>query len=223
MAVTTITVTDHLRDGRTPLFTRSAFLRLADAARAAGAAGDVLLVLRALPGTFCAGADLDDARGYADRPEDYLDAADACWDAIESGAAPVVVAVDGPAVGGAFELCLAADAVVASDRAWFSLPEAAFGLPPLSAARRLAGAVGRSRAREIVLSGRRIPSLEALTLGLVTRTADPDGLEQAAREVAASLSRSAGPSARAVKGVLAHAATERDVAREWFVRAMEAR
>ncbi|MDF1602224.1 enoyl-CoA hydratase/isomerase family protein [Nocardioides sp. YIM 152315] len=211
-------MTDHLRDGRTPVFTRAAFARLATAAGEAERAGEVLLIVPAAPGTFCAGADLDDARRYIDQPDDYLSMIDSCWEALESGGAPIVVAVDGPAVGGAFELCLAADAVVATDRAWFSLPEATFGLPPISATRRLAAAVGRTRAREIVLSGRRVACDEARELGLVKTLCASDDLLTSAHAIAEALGKAGPHAARAIKSALSTSATDREIAREWFVR-----
>jgi crotonobetainyl-CoA hydratase len=83
---------------------------------------------------------------------------------------PVIAAVNGLALGGGFELALAADLIVASEHAEFALPEVTLGLVAdsggvLRLPRRLPAAV----AAEMLLTGRRMPAPEALRWGLVNR------------------------------------------------------
>ncbi|MHB2017762.1 MAG: enoyl-CoA hydratase/isomerase family protein [Candidatus Xenobia bacterium] len=85
--------------------------------------------------------------------------------------------VDGYAFGGAFELLLACDLVVATERSTFGVPEIDVGCFPPVAAWLLPAVVGRHRAAELILQARRLSAQEALDWGLVNRvTDDLDGV-----------------------------------------------
>jgi enoyl-CoA hydratase len=82
---------------------------------------------------------------------------------------PVIAAVRGFALGGGFELALACDLIVASEDAQLGLPELGLGvIPGAGGTQRLTRAIGRTRAMEVILTGRRIRADEAERLGLVT-------------------------------------------------------
>lgn len=94
---------------------------------------------------------------------------------------PVIAAVNGLALGGGFELVLAADLVVAAEHAEFALPEVTLGLVPdaggmLRLPRRLPAAV----ATEMLLTGRRMPASEALSWGLVNSVVPGESLVSSA-------------------------------------------
>lgn len=98
---------------------------------------------------------------------------------------PVIAAVNGLAVGGGFELALAADLIVASTATRFLLPETQLGiLPDSGGLLRLPKSVPVRLAREMILTGRRIEAQEALTFGLASRVVEPDALLDAALELA---------------------------------------
>lgn len=81
---------------------------------------------------------------------------------------PTIAAIDGYALGGGLELALACDLRVAHRDAVMGLPEMDLGsVPSFGAIQRLPGIVGRGRALELVLSGRRIGAAEAERIGLV--------------------------------------------------------
>jgi enoyl-CoA hydratase/carnithine racemase len=99
-----------------------------------------------------------------------------------------VAAVSGYALGGGCELALACDMIVASERAEFGQPEIQLGIiPGGGGTQRLARVMGKQRAMELVLTGRRISAAEAHELGIVTRLAPPDGWLDAALELAATV------------------------------------
>jgi crotonobetainyl-CoA hydratase len=105
---------------------------------------------------------------------------------------PVIAAVNGLALGGGFELVLAADLVVAASHAEFGFPEATLGLvPDAGGLLRLPGRVPRPIAVEWLLTGRRVDALEAARWGLVNRVVPLDGLMPAALELARAVSASA--------------------------------
>jgi len=97
----------------------------------------------------------------------------------------VIAAIEGYALGGGCELALACDLRVASPRAQLGLTEIKLGvIPGAGGTQRLPRVIGRSRARELIYSGRIVAAEEALAIGLVDRL-EPDpyaaAFEQAAR------------------------------------------
>jgi enoyl-CoA hydratase/carnithine racemase len=95
---------------------------------------------------------------------------------------PTVAAVNGPALGGGFDLAALCDLRIASTAAVFGHPEIKFGAPPLFTP--LRWLVGDGIARDLCLTGRRIDADEALRIGLVSRVVEPDRLLDEAAVVA---------------------------------------
>lgn len=106
-------------------------------------------------------------------------------------ATPVIAAVNGMAVGGGFEIAMAADLIVAADHAQFWLPEPALGILPDAGAIRLPRLLPPHVAREMLLTGRRMGAEEAHRWGLVTRVVAADELIESALELATAISASA--------------------------------
>ena len=90
------------------------------------------------------------------------------WHRVAAVETPILAAVSGWALGGGFELALACDLIVASETAEFGQPEITLGIiPGGGGTQRIARVVGKHRAMELVLTGRRIDAHEAADLGLV--------------------------------------------------------
>lgn len=118
---------------------------------------------------FAAGADitefshLDAAQGA-----DFARRGQELFDLIERFSKPVVVAVNGFALGGGCELAMACHLRVASERARFGQPEVNLGLlPGYGGTQRLVRYIGRGKALELLLTAEMIDAQEALRLGLV--------------------------------------------------------
>ena len=117
---------------------------------------------------FAAGADI---RELAAETPESLHAADpfAVVDRVGRLRTPVIAAVRGFALGGGAELAMACDMLIAGDDAQFGQPEVRIGvIPGAGGTQRLARAIGRTRAMELILTGRRVNAAEADRLGLVT-------------------------------------------------------
>ena len=111
---------------------------------------------------------------------------------------PVIVAVNGMAVGGGFEIALAADLIVAAEHAEFFLPEANLGLIADNATIRLPKIVPPNIAREMLISGRRMSAAEAQSWGIVNQVTSTENLMVAARELATKICAAAPLSVAAV-------------------------
>jgi enoyl-CoA hydratase len=118
---------------------------------------------------FCAGANIGEFDFDPEKARSFL------IDAMEVLAAPentrkiVISAVNGIAYGGGFELAIASDFIIASDRAKFAVPEIKLGLLPGFAIVRLQGIVGRAKAKEMSILGEPISAEEACRLGIALR------------------------------------------------------
>ena len=118
---------------------------------------------------FAAGADIKemvDATAVEMLQRDSI----ARWDRIRKTKKPVIAAVSGFCLGGGCELAMACDLIVASESAQFGQPEINIGvIPGAGGTQRLTRALGKSRAMELILTGRYLPAREAGQLGLVSR------------------------------------------------------
>jgi enoyl-CoA hydratase len=115
------------------------------------------------------------------------------WDRLSRCRKPLVAAVAGYALGGGCELAMTCDFIIAADNAKFGLPEVTLGtIPGMGGTQRLTRFVGKSKAMEMVLTGRFMDAAEAERAGLVSRIVPvAELLDEAvkAAERIASLSR----------------------------------
>lgn len=99
-----------------------------------------------------------------------------------------IAAVQGHAIGAGFQLALGADIRIVADDALFTMAEPTLGLvPDLGGTKRLVDLVGRSRAIEICLTGRRVDAAEALRLGLASHVVARDELDAAVERTVAAV------------------------------------
>lgn len=165
------------------------------------------IVVAANGPAFCAGANIDDLRdGWMEGKDPSEDPA-LLFKRLSELDRPVITAIQGPALGGGMELVLACDLAVASDAAWFAMPELGHGVIPNTALALLPRVVGQRRALDLILSRRRIPAAEALSLGLVNRLVSSGDVAEEALELVRAVVETSPPGAlAAVKANLrAHA------------------
>jgi len=127
------------------------------------------LVITGNQRAFAAGADIKemiDATAVEMLQRDNI----ARWDRIRKIKKPVIAAVSGFCLGGGCELALACDLIVASESAQFGQPEINIGvIPGAGGTQRLTRALGKSKAMEMILTGRYLTAREAEQFGLTAR------------------------------------------------------
>jgi enoyl-CoA hydratase/carnithine racemase len=140
------------------------------------------LILTSIGDNFSSGMDISGTD--PDAMQDRLNLFGSVLTRLEALPVPVLAAVRGMAFGGGFELAMACDMIMASETAMFSLPEPALGACPPFGALRLGNLVGRPRAKEILMTCRRVPAVEAERFGLVVRVVPDKELDSHAMKLA---------------------------------------
>jgi len=141
---------------------------------------------------FCAGADLKE-RGSRSTEGMYDERRflRAKWvGAVAGMAKPTIAAINGYCLGGGLELALQCDLRIAAEEAQFGLPEVTLGfLPGAGGTQRLPRLIGLQRAKEMILTGKRINAAEAERLGIVLRVVPRAQLLPAAMELARAIAK----------------------------------
>lgn len=155
---------------------------------------------------FSAGADIDGflgARDTRDRARLYDDRLDTACAAIEAIRQPTVAMLAGPVVGAGLALAASCDLRVAADSAYLMVPAARLGLgyDPRSIAR-LSLVFGPALAREIMLTGARVPAARAHAAGAIARLVPASELVATTHDFAAALARNAPLTMQAAKVAL---------------------
>jgi enoyl-CoA hydratase / 3-hydroxyacyl-CoA dehydrogenase len=151
------------------------------------------IVITGAGANFSGGADVSSfAAGKMDSVMVFTEAGQDLSTRLETYAKPVIAAINGPAMGGGFEMALACDLRIMSKKAQLRLPELGLGLTPgLGGTQRLIRLVGVSRAKEIVLLADPVMADKALDWGIVNFIADADKFDALVNEVAAKLANGA--------------------------------
>jgi len=151
---------------------------------------------------FCAGFDRSE---FTPDPDTFGD--DSKWqsgqlmhEALQSFGKPLIGAINGPALGGGFDIATQCDVRIASEAAAFGHPEIKFGAPTLYTI--LSQIVGGAIARDLCLSGRRIDAQEAHRIGLVTAVVPADRLTDETTAYARTVAEAPLDALKAVKAAI---------------------
>ncbi|AJE49103.1 enoyl-CoA hydratase [Celeribacter indicus] len=174
---------------------------LADALRKADADPKVrAVVITGSEKAFAAGADIREMseKSFAEAKSENFFAGEA--DVIAATRKPVIAAVAGYALGGGCELAMMCDIILAADTARFGQPEINLGIiPGLGGTQRLARAVGKAKAMEMILTGRFMEAEEAERTGLVSRVVPAKKLLEEALTAAGKIAEKSAISVLAAK------------------------
>ncbi len=145
-----------------------------------------LIITGAGPKSFVAGADIGEMSTMNPKKgEAFGIAGNKVMSQVASFPCPVIAAVNGYALGGGFELALACDLRLASEKARFAFPETGLGITPgFGGTQRLARLVGPALASELIFTGRTVKADEALAKGMVSQVCAPEELLDKAQELA---------------------------------------
>ena len=155
---------------------------------------------------FCAGADLTEfgsapSQVIARRVRWERDV----WGQLVNLDKPIVAAVHGFCIGSGLEIALLCDLRTAAEGTVFALPEVQLGMiPAAGGTQTLPRVAGGSQALDLLLTGRRIESEEALAMGLVTRLAAPESLRDEGWRLANELAKLPAEAVAAMKRLLRH-------------------
>jgi cyclohexa-1,5-dienecarbonyl-CoA hydratase len=149
-----------------------------------------VILLDAAGKVFSGGIDLSEYT--AERAFQLIEAFHRACMAMVEAPRPVVVVVNGPAIGGGAELAAFGDLLVATPRARFALPEITIGIFPPLASTMLPYLIGPKLALELVLTGEAVTAERAHELGLVNRVVPEAQLEQAVAQLVARMTAQSG-------------------------------
>lgn len=149
---------------------------------------------------FAAGADIKEMQERR-FPDTYLhDFIGEIWEAVLTVRKPVIAAVSGFALGGGCELAMMCDLILAADTARFGQPEINLGIiPGAGGSQRLTRAIGKSKAMEMVLTGRMMTAEEAERAGLVARVVPAAELLAEAEKLAEKIGTLSAPAVAMAK------------------------
>lgn len=162
------------------------------------------VVLTGVGDAFCSGGDLTTMTDRsAPVVQRRLQASHAWAQLLVTAETPVIAAVNGPAAGAGFSLAMLCDIVLASESAFFQAGFPAVGaVPDLGLALTLPRAIGLARARELLLTNRRVGASEAVALGIAVRAYAPADLLPQALAMAEAISKGPRPSLGLTKRLL---------------------
>lgn len=158
-----------------------------------------VIILTGSERAFAAGADIAEMRDKEMRAvfaQDFLSG----WERIARCRKPIIAAVAGFALGGGCEIALMCDFIIAADNAQFGQPEIRLGvIPGMGGSQRLTRAVGKAKAMDMILTGRRMGAIEAEQAGLVARIVPAAELLVSAKACALEIAGFSGLTALAAK------------------------
>ncbi|KAJ6327262.1 hypothetical protein OIU78_014191 [Salix suchowensis] len=146
----------------------------------------VVLICSSVPKVFCAGADLKERKTMTpSEVQNFVNSLRSTFSFIEALRVPTVAVIEGVALGGGLEMALSCDLRICGEDAVLGLPETGLAIiPGAGGTQRLPRLVGKSRAKELIFTGRKIGGREAMPMGLANYSVPAGEAHSKALEIA---------------------------------------
>ncbi|KAB5564136.1 hypothetical protein DKX38_004190 [Salix brachista] len=146
----------------------------------------VVLICSSVPKVFCAGADLKERKTMTpSEVQNFVNSLRSTFSFIEALRVPTVAVIEGVALGGGLEMALSCDLRICGEEAVLGLPETGLAIiPGAGGTQRLPRLVGKSRAKELIFTGRKIGGREAMPMGLANYSVPAGEAHSKALEIA---------------------------------------
>ncbi|KAK4428460.1 putative enoyl-CoA hydratase 2, mitochondrial [Sesamum alatum] len=133
------------------------------------AAAKVLMICSSVPKVFCAGADLKERKTMSpSEVQNFVHSLRSTFSYLEALYIPTIAVIEGAALGGGLEMALSCDLRICGEDAVLGLPETGLAIiPGAGGTQRLPRLVGKSKAKELIFTGRKIGGRDAMSMGLV--------------------------------------------------------
>jgi enoyl-CoA hydratase/carnithine racemase len=176
-------------------------VELAEAIESLNGRNDIkCIVMESSQKTFSAGISVEDSR--PERVFQTLEAFNRVFQAIGEISKPLIVVVNGPAIGAGSELVAFGDLVIATTNARFAQPEVKMGVFPPFAAIMLPALIGPKKTYELILTGNPLTAEEALSFGFVNKVVTEAELPKAVHEILTRIGEFSGPVLEMTKRVI---------------------
>ncbi|CAO2819519.1 unnamed protein product [Amaranthus hypochondriacus] len=145
-----------------------------------------LIISSSVPKVFCAGADLKERKAMSqDEAQSFVNTLRSTFSFLEVLNIPTIAVIEGAALGGGLEMALSCDLRICGEGAIMGLPETGLAIiPGAGGTQRLARLTGKSIAKELIFTGRKVCGAEALSLGIVNYCVPPGSAYSKALEIA---------------------------------------
>lgn len=128
----------------------------------------VMMICSSVPNVFCAGADLKERRAMSPiEAQSFVTTLRSTFTILEELHIPTIAVIEGAALGGGLEMALSCDLRICGEDAVMGLPETGLAIiPGAGGTQRLTRLVGKSIAKELIFTGRKVSGTDALSIGL---------------------------------------------------------
>lgn len=159
-----------------------------------------VMVITGSTKAFAAGADINEMASMTHMDAYLGELITANWEEVTRCKKPVIAAVAGYALGGGCELAMMCDFIICADNAKFGQPEIKLGvIPGAGGSQRLTRFIGKSKAMDMILTGRMMDAQEAERSGLVSRVYPLDDLMDEVLKIATAIAEMSMPSVMIAK------------------------
>lgn len=172
-----------------------------------------LILASASTKVFSAGADLKERKTLTlSQTEAFVTSLRDTFEEVANLPIPVIAVIEGVALGGGLELAMAADMRVAGENASLGLPETSLAIVPgAGGTQRLPRLIGRSTAKEMIFTGKKVDGFDAYTMGLVDHMVDDGSALDTAKRMAAVIAKNGPVAIRAAKRAINEGLSKSDM------------